>query len=40
MKVYPVVDDLLRPVFRVAMLRAPRLVAPSADLQSDAWNAR
>lgn len=28
MKRYPVVDDLLRPVLRVAMPRAPRLVAP------------
>ena len=28
MKRYPVVDDLFRPVLRVAMPRAPRLVAP------------
>ena len=30
MKPYPLVDDLLRPVRRVAMPRAPRLAAPGA----------
>ena len=40
MKLYPVVDDLLHPVLRVAMHRAPRLLAPSADPRADARDPR
>lgn len=29
MKAYPLTDDLLRPLHRVAMPRAPRVVAPA-----------
>ena len=32
MKPYPLVDDLLRPVRRVAMPRAPRLYTPGATI--------
>ena len=40
MKLYPVVDELLHPVLRVAMPQTPRLVAPSADLRADARDPR
>ena len=32
MKPYPLIDDLLRPVLRVAMPRAPRVIAPGGTM--------
>jgi hypothetical protein len=32
MKPYPLVEDLVRPALRVAMPRAPRLVAPGSTM--------